>query len=128
MLDPDLPKETRLLANGRQTEVNKHGIYVFRRANRSKGFDIAIVEPLEDGTFRYVYDKANPEILKNLSGLELVGHVWEIQMLTEIDEYQTAANGSVRFNKADRKKVKLWFPILTKDVPYFLLWSSADTF
>lgn len=101
---------------------------MFRRANRNKGFDIAIVEPLEDGTFRYVYDKANPEILKNLSGLELVGHVWEIQMLTEIDEYQTAANGSVRFNKADRKKVKLWFPILTKDVPYFLLWSSADTF
>lgn len=114
-LDPDVPKGARLLVNERQTEVNKRGIYVFRRANRSKGFDIAIVEPLEDGTFRYVYDKANPEILKNLSGLELVGHVWEIQMLTEIDEYQTAANGSVRFNKDARKKVKLWFPIWTAD-------------
>ena len=100
--------------NARQTEVNKRGIYVFRRANRCKGFDIAIVEPLEDGTFRYVYDKANPEILKNFSGLELVGRVWEIQMLTEIDEYQTAANGSVRFSKDARKKVKLWFPIWTE--------------
>lgn len=114
-LDPEVPKGARLLVNARQTEVNKRGIYVFRRANRSKGFDIAIVEPLEDGTLRYVYDKANPEILKNLSGLELVGHVWEIQMLTEIDEYQTAANGSVRFNKDARKKVKLWFPIWTAD-------------
>lgn len=117
MLDPDFPKETRLLANGRQTEVNKRRIYVFRRANRSKGFDIAIVEPLEDGTFRYVNDKANPEILKNCSGLELVVRVWEIQMLTEIDEYQTAANGSVCFNKDARKKVKLWFPIWTEDTP-----------
>lgn len=114
-LDPEVPKGARLLVNARQTEVNKRGIYVFRRTNRSKGFDIAIVEPLEDGTLRYVYDKANPEILKNLSGLELVGHVWEIQMLTEIDEYQTAANGSVRFNKDARKKVKLWFPIWTAD-------------
>lgn len=114
-LDPKVPKGARLLVNARQTEVNKRGIYVFRRTNRSKGFDIAIVEPLEDGTLRYVYDKANPEILKNLSGLELVGHVWEIQMLTEIDEYQTAANGSVRFNKDARKKVKLWFPIWTAD-------------
>lgn len=114
MLDPDFPKETRLLANGRQTEVNKRGI---RRANRSKGFDIAIVEPLEDGTFRYVYDKANPEMLKNFSGLELVGRVWQIQMLSEIDEYQTAANGSVLCNKDARKKVKLWFPICTEDAP-----------
>ena len=114
-LDPEVPKGARLLVNARQTEVDKRGIYVFRRTNRSKGFDIAIVEPLEDGTLRYVYDKANPEILKNLSGLELVGHVWEIQMLTEIDEYQTAANGSVRFNKDARKKVKLWFPIWTAD-------------
>lgn len=114
-LDPEVPKGARLLVNARQTEVNKRGIYVFRRANRSKGFDIAIVEPLEDGTLRYVYDKANPEILKNFSGLELVGRVWEIQMLTEIDEYQTAANGSVRFNKAERKKVKLWFPVQTDD-------------
>lgn len=113
-LDPEVPKGARLLVNARQTEVNKRGIYVFRRANRSKGFDIAIVEPLEDGTFRYVYDKANPEILKNFSGLELVGRVWEIQMLTEIDEYQTAANGSVRFSKDARKKVKLWFPIWTE--------------
>lgn len=85
---------------------------MFWRANRSKGFDILV-----DGTFRYVYDKANPEILKNLSGLELVGRVWEIQMLTEIDEFKTATNGSVRFNKADQKKIKLWFPIWTKDVP-----------
>lgn len=114
-LDPDVPKGARLLVNGRQTEVNQRGIYVFRRANRSKGFDIAIVEPLEDGTFRYVYDKANPEILKNFSGMELVGRVWEIQMLTEIDEFKTAANGSVRFNKAERKKVKLWFPVQTDD-------------
>lgn len=90
---------------------------MFRRANRSKGFDIAIVEPLEDGTFRYVYDKANPEIFKNFSGLELVGRVWEIQMLTEIDEFKTAANGSVLCNKDARKKVKLWFPICTEDAP-----------
>lgn len=47
--------------------------------------------------------------------MELVGRVWEIQMLTEIDEFKTAANGSVRFNKAVRKKVKLWFPIWTDD-------------
>mgnify|MGYP000890121862 CR=1 FL=1 len=113
-LDPDVPKGARLLMNERQTEVNRRGIYVFRRANRSKGFDIAIVEPLEDCTFRCVYDKANPEIFKNLSGLELVGRVWEIQMLTEIDEFKTAANGSVRFNKAESKKVKLWFPIWTE--------------
>lgn len=114
-LDPEVPKGARLLVNARQTEVNKRGIYVFRRANRSKGFDIAIVEPLEDGSFRYVCDKANPEILKNFSGIELVGRVWEIQMLTEIDEYQTAANGSVRFSKDARKKVKLWFPIWTEN-------------
>lgn len=114
-LDPEVPKGARLLVNARQTEVNKRGIYVFRRTNRSKGFDIAIVEPLEDGTLRYVYDKANPEILKNFSGIELVGRVWEIQMLTEIDEYQTAANGSVRFSKDARKKVKLWFPIWTEN-------------
>ena len=114
-LAPEVPKGARLLVNERQTEVNKRGIYVFRKANGGKGFDIAIVEPLEDGTFRYVYDKANPQILSDLSGMELVGRVWEIQMLTEIDEYQTAANGSVRFNKDARKKVKLWFPVRTDD-------------
>lgn len=32
-LDPDVPKGARLLVNERQTEVNKHGIYVFRRDN-----------------------------------------------------------------------------------------------
>lgn len=115
-LDPDVPKGSRLLVNERQTEVNERGIYVFRN-NGCKGFDIAIVEPLEDGTFRYVYDKANPQIRSDLSGMELIGRVWEIQMLTEIDEFKTAANGSVRFNKAARKKVKLWFPIWTDD-PY----------
>lgn len=114
-LDPEVPKGARLLVNARQTEVNKRGIYVFRRANRSKGFDIAIVEPLEDGTLRYVYDKANPEILKNLSGLELVGRVWEIQMLTEIDEFVVPANSGKLFNKDACKKVKLWFPIWTED-------------
>lgn len=113
-LDPDVPKGSRLLVNERQTEVNERGIYVLRN-NGCKGFDIAIVEPLEDGTFRYVYDKANPQIRSDLSGMELVGRVWEIQMLTEIDEFKTAANGSVRFNKAVRKKVKLWFPIWTDD-------------
>ena len=114
-LDPEVPKGARLLVNARQTEVNKRGIYVFRRANRSKGFDIAIVEPLEDGTLRYVYDKANPEILKNLSGLELVGRVWEIQMLTEIDEFVVPSNSGKLFNKDACKKVKLWFPIWTED-------------
>ena len=114
-LDPDVPKGARLLVNERQTEVNKRGIYVFQRDNRSKGFDIAIVEPLEDGTFRYVYDKANPEMLKNLSGLELVGRVWEIQMLTEINEFVVPANSGKLFNKDARKKVKLGFLIWTDD-------------
>lgn len=119
-LDPDVPKGARLLVNARQTEVNKRGIYVFRRANRCKGFDIAIVEPLEDGTFRYVYDKANPEILKNFSGLELVGRVWEIQMLMEIDEFVVPANSGKLFNKDARKKVKLWFPIGAEDCHHVL--------
>ena len=88
---------------------------MFQRDNRSKGFDIAIVEPLEDGTFRYVYDKANPEMLKNLSGLELVGRVWEIQMLTEIYEFVVPANSGKLFNKDARKKVKLGFLIWTDD-------------
>ena len=78
-LDPDVPKGARLLVNERQTEVNKRGIYVFRRANRSKGFDIAIVEPLGDGSFRYEYDKANPQILSDLSGMELVGSLVPLQ-------------------------------------------------
>ena len=114
-LAPEVPKGARLLVNERHTEVNERGIYVFRN-NVCKGFDIAIIEPLEDGAFRYVYDNANPQIHSDLSGMELVGRVWEIQMLTEIDEYQTAANGSVRFNKAERKKIKLWFPIWTDDL------------
>ena len=59
--------------------------------------------------------RPSSKIRSDLSGMELIGRVWEIQMLTEIDEFKTAANGSVRFNKAARKKVKLWFPIWTDD-------------
>ena len=57
--------------NERQTEVNKRGIYVFRN-NEGKGFDIAIVEPLENGTFRYLYNKAIPQILSDHSRMILL--------------------------------------------------------
>ena len=115
LLEPEVPKGARLLVNEKKTKVDKNGCYVFRKTDGGAGFDIAIVEPLEDGTLRYVYDKANPEILKNLSGLELVGRVWEIQMLTEIDEFVVPANSGKLFNKDARKKVKLGFLIWTDD-------------
>ena len=54
-------------------------------------------------------------LLVNLSGLELVGRVWKIQMLTEIDEFVVPANSGKLFNKDACKKVKLWFPIWTED-------------
>ena len=112
-LEPDVPMGARLLVNEQHNTVDKKGCYVFRKSDGGEGFDIALIEPLKEGSYRYIYDKTKPQILADLSGMELVGPVWEIQVLVEIDEYETPANGSIRFDKNARKKVRLWFPIRT---------------
>ena len=63
-----------------------------QHANGGNSFDIALVEPLEDGTYRYVFDRKNPQILSDLSDLSPVGRVCEVQPQIEIEEFETPAN------------------------------------
>ena len=116
-LDPDVPKGAKLLVNERQTTVDSGGYYVFRNANGGNSFDIALVEPLEDGTYRYVFDRKNPQILSDLSDLSLVGRVCEVQTQIEIEEFETPANSGLSFDEKARKKVQVWWPIWTEITP-----------
>lgn len=75
------------------------------------------MEHLEDGTYRYTSDKAHPQILTDLSQLNLVGRVWEIQVLVEIDQYDMSDNGKVDLSKESAQKVKVWWPVWTDDLP-----------
>ncbi len=114
-LDPETPQGAKLLVNA-NAAIDRDGFYVFRDTG-TQAFDIAIVEHLEDGTHRYTSDKAHPQIITNLSQLNLVGRVWEIQILVEIDHYDMADNGTVDLSKKSAQKAKVWWPVWTDDLP-----------
>ena len=116
-LDPDVPKGAMLLVNERQTTVDKSGYYVFRSSDSGNSFDIALIEPLKNGTYRYVFDRKNPQILSDLSGLKPVGRVCEVQTQIEIEEFETPANSGLPFDEKARKKVQVWVPIWTEISP-----------
>lgn len=88
-----------------------------QHANGGNSFDIALVEPLEDGTYRYVFDRKNPQILSDLSDLSPVGRVCEVQTQIEIEEFETPANSGLSFDEKARKKVQVWWPIWTEITP-----------
>lgn len=49
LLELEVPKGARLLVNEKKTKVDENGCYVFRKTDGGAGFDIAIVELLDDG-------------------------------------------------------------------------------
>lgn len=116
-LDPDIPKGAKLLVNERQTNVDSYGYYVFQSADGGIGFDIALVEPLADGTYRYVFHNKDPQILADVSGLRPVGRVCEVQAPMEIEEFETPANSGLPFDEKARKKVQVWWPIWSEIMP-----------
>lgn len=112
-LEPEVPKGARLLVNEKKTKVDENGCYVFRRIDGSKRCDIAIVELLDDGTYRYTYANKKPEIRSDLSELELIGQVWEAQTMVEIADGGTIGNGKLVPPKDPNEKFKVWFPFWT---------------
>lgn len=114
-LDPEIPQGAKLLVNA-NAAIDKDGFYVFRDTG-TQTFDIAIVEHLDNSTYRYTSDKAHPQILTDLSQLNLVGRVWEIQVLVEIDHYDMSDRGTVDLSKEAAQKVKVWWPAWTDDLP-----------
>ena len=116
-LAPDIPKGAKLLVNSNAKTVDKDGVYVFRKAG-TDCFDIALVERLEDGTYRYVSDKENPETVTDISKLDLVGRVWEAQVIVEIADGGVAGDEHTPSRKGDpNKKYKVWFPLWTDVSP-----------
>lgn len=73
LLEPEVPKSSRLLVNKKKTKVDENGCYVFCKTDGCEGFDIAIVKLLDDGAYRYTYDNKKPEIRSDLPELELIG-------------------------------------------------------
>lgn len=112
-LEPEVPKGARLLVNEKKTKVDENGCYVFRKTDGSEGFDIAIVELLDDGAYRYTYDSKKPEIRSDLSELELIGQVWKAQTMVEIADEGTIGDGKLVPPKDPNKKFKVWFPFWT---------------
>lgn len=113
LLEPEVPKGARLLVNEKKTKVDENGCYVFRKTDGSEGFDIAIVELLDDGAYRYTYDSKKSEIRSDLSELELIGQVWEAQTMVEIADGGTVGDGKLVPPKDPNKKFKVWFPFWT---------------
>lgn len=113
LLEPEVPKGARLLVNEKKTKVDENGCYVFRKTDGSEGFDIAIVELLDDGAYRYTYDSKKSEIRSDLSELELIGQVWEAQTMVEIADGGTIGNGKLVPPKDPNEKFKVWFPFWT---------------
>jgi hypothetical protein len=113
LLEPEVPKGARLLVNEKKTTIDENGCYVFRKTDGSEGFDIAIVELLDNGAYRYTYDSKKPEIRSDLSGLELIGQVWETQTMVEIADGGTVGDGKLVPPKDPNKKFKVWFPFWT---------------
>ena len=113
LLEPEVPKGARLLVNEKKTKVDKNGCYVFRKTDGGAGFDIAIVELLDDGAYRYTYDNKKPEIRSDLSGLELIGQVWEAQTMVEIADGGAVGDGKLVPPKDPNKKFNMWFPFWT---------------
>lgn len=113
LLKPDVPKGARLLVTENKTAIDENSCYVFHKANGNKGFDIAIVELLDDGVYRYTYDNKKPEIRSDLSGLELIGQVWEAQTKVEIADGGTVGDGKLVPPKDPNKKFNMWFPFWT---------------
>lgn len=113
LLEPEVPKGARLLVNEKKTKVDKNGCYVFRKTDGGAGFDIAIVELLDDGAYRYTYDNKKPEIRSDLSGLELIGQVWEAQTKVEIADGGAVGDGKLVPPKDSNKKFNMWFPFWT---------------
>ena len=99
LLEPEVPKGARLLVNEKKTKVDENGCYVFRR--------------IDDGTYRYTYANKKPEIRSDLSGLELIGQVWEAQTMVEIADGGTVGDGKLVPPKDPNKKFKVWFPFWT---------------
>ncbi len=115
-LAPTIPLGAKLLVNVSVTSVDQDGCYVFLK-DAPDSFDIAMVELRDDGTIRYTSDKEFPQILPDLSGKELVGQVWEAQVLTMIEDLGTANAELPLTPKALRPMVQVWFPLWTDATP-----------
>ena len=117
LLEPEVPKSSRLLVNEKKTKVDENGCYVFRKTDGCEGFDIAIaiaiVKLLDDGAYRYTYDNKKPEIRSDLPELELIGQVWEAQTMVEIADGGTVGNRKLVPPKDPNKKFKVWLPFWT---------------
>ena len=67
----------------------------------------------DDGVYRYTYDNKKPEIRSDLSGLELIGQVWEAQTKVEIADGGAVGDGKLVPPKDPNKKFNMWFPFWT---------------
>ena len=103
LLEPEVPKSSRLLVNEKKTKVDENGCYVFRKTDGCEGFDIAIVKLLDDGAYRYTYDNKKPGIRSDLPELELIGQVWEAQTMVEIADGGTVGNTNLCLRKIPTK-------------------------
>ena len=113
LLKPDVPKGARLLVTENKTAIDENSYYVFHKDNGCKGFDIAIVELLVDGTYHYIYNNKKLEIRSYLSGLELSGQMWEAQTMVEIAAGGTVKDSKLVPPKNSNKKFKVWLPFWT---------------
>lgn len=110
---PEIPLGARLLVDANIPAVDKPGFYVFRKAGSSK-YDIVFVQPLEDGSYRFVPNKEHSEILADLRDRDLVGRVWEAQTIVEIKDGGTVGDGwTTHDSSLEDKYFKVWWPLWT---------------
>lgn len=89
LLEPDVPKTSKVLVNTNVDYFNGNGLYVFRNPMNPESFDIAFLRQLEDGRYEYVYDRHQPQIIPSLSGLSFIGRVWDLMVPCEVEQYET---------------------------------------
>ena len=112
--DPEIPQGARLLVDANTASVDKPGFYVFRKSGSERSFDIAFVQKLDDGSYRYALDKEHPEILADLNNRQLVGRVWEAQIIVEIKDGGTVGdNWTPHDSSQEDKFFKVWWPLWT---------------
>ena len=87
-LAPEVPEGAVLLVDENTARYDGDGLYVFRKPELSPRVDIATLEKLPDGRYRYVSDKKAPETLADLGGLEFVGKVYDVMVRRFIPEFK----------------------------------------
>lgn len=121
-LAPEIPKGSLLLVDEKTTSIEKDGLFVFDQSVLG-GCDIAFVEKLKDGRYRYTSDYKAPKILSDLSSLKLIGRVWEVEGRVPFKTLsgEKTEDGGIKVREV--KVSMIWLPIWPRE---HMFWCHED--